>query len=119
MDAGRRLAPVAARLDRRGGALLPEARERLARAGRLLETLSHRSTLARGFAVLRSAEGEVITSAGAVAPGAGLRVELRDGVVDTVATSGGATVTPAPAPAPKRKPRKSPKDGGEGQGSLF
>lgn len=92
------------RLERARRTGVETAAQRLARATRLLEGLSYRATLARGFAVVR-AEGSVATRAAQVAAGATLRLSFSDGDVDAVA--GGA-----PAPKPRRK-------GPSGQGSLF
>jgi exodeoxyribonuclease VII large subunit len=80
-------------------------RQRFAGAGRLLETLSYKGTLARGFAVVRGPDG-VLASAAAVAPGLAARIEFHDGTRD--ATFGVA-------------PRKAGRaDGGGGnQGSLL
>jgi exodeoxyribonuclease VII large subunit len=36
-------------------------------------------TLARGFAIVRDADGATITSAGAVSPGASIEIQFRDG----------------------------------------
>jgi exodeoxyribonuclease VII large subunit len=92
------------RLERVRRVRLDTAGERLARAVRLLEGLSYRATLARGFAVVR-AEGVVATRAAQVAPGAALSLTFSDGEVAAVA--GGA-------PQPKNRPK-----GPSGQGSLF
>ena len=61
------------------------ARERVARAEGLLALLSPRRTVARGYAIVRDAAGGVVASAGAVAPGQALRIELRDGRVAATA----------------------------------
>ncbi|MBF0167329.1 MAG: exodeoxyribonuclease VII large subunit [Alphaproteobacteria bacterium] len=78
----------------------------LERAGGLLETLSHRKVLARGYALVRGAEGALIGQAAQLKPGDSLSIEFHDGHV-------GARVEGA-TPA---KPRKSPSDGR--QGSLI
>ncbi|MBF0356220.1 MAG: exodeoxyribonuclease VII large subunit [Alphaproteobacteria bacterium] len=78
----------------------------LERAGGLLETLSHRKVLARGYALVRGAEGGLIGQATQLKPGDSLSIEFHDGSV-------GARVEGA-TPA---KPRKSPSDGR--QGSLI
>jgi len=92
---------------------LPKKRDRLAGLGRVLESLSYKGVLQRGFAVVR-ADGAVIPRAAGVSAGAALEIEFADGRVD--ARAGGNS----PAhPRPKRKPAaKTPKDD-EGQGSLF
>jgi exodeoxyribonuclease VII large subunit len=77
---------------------------------RVLESLSYKAVLERGYAVVRVAEGGVLTSAAATSPGLGLDIELKDGHVP-------ATVGPT-AGTPRRGP-KSGRSGPEGQGSLL
>ncbi len=87
---------------------------RIGALGRVLETLSYRATLERGYAVVRSAS-DVITRASQVKAGSALQIEFADTSV-TVTQGAGPQDTPmsAPKPAPKKKP---PQEGG--QGSLF
>ncbi|TJW01021.1 MAG: exodeoxyribonuclease VII large subunit [Mesorhizobium sp.] len=94
---------IARRLDR--------LRASLTQADRLLSTLSHKAVLARGFALVKDAEGAVIKLAADVVPGAALSLEFADGSADAVATGGGAR------PKASAKPAK-PRDPGN-QGSLF
>ncbi|WP_026381253.1 exodeoxyribonuclease VII large subunit [Afifella pfennigii] len=107
-----------------------ERSERLGHAGRLLETLSYKAVLSRGYAVVHDAAGTAVTSAAAVKADAGYEVEFADGRVPVVAASGagsrmGGTAAPAKEPAAKPKPKRSaggesrPKPSGGGQGSLF
>jgi len=79
----------------------------LSGAGRMLETLSHKSVLARGYALARSADGAVVRSAQALAVGTALELEFADGVAPVLVTKGSA-------PAKKRE-----KGGGADQGDLF
>jgi exodeoxyribonuclease VII large subunit len=108
-----REAARAATLDRRLDAarrrLAARLSDRLAAAARLLAGLDHRAVLARGFAVVRGADGTVATRAAALRPGP-VEIEFADG---RVAAAVGA---PADAPAaPARRTRgRTP-----GQGSLF
>ncbi len=104
---GERLRPAAARLLRARG-------DRLLAAGRMLKTLGYRATLARGFAVVRDAEGRVLPRAEAVRPGAALDLQFADGRV--AATTAGAAMA-APAEQPKRRSKKPRHD--EKQGTLF
>ncbi|PYE85831.1 exodeoxyribonuclease VII large subunit [Pseudoroseicyclus aestuarii] len=82
--------------------------ERLAALDRLRETLSHRATLERGFAVVR-AGGTVVTDRASAAAAAELEIEFKDGRL-TVGQGGGGSEPPAaPAPkAPRRKPASKP-----------
>jgi exodeoxyribonuclease VII large subunit len=109
-----RLTDRAARLDPAARRCLAAARDRLTAQGRLLGSLGYRQTLARGYAVVRDAEGGVVTAAASVEPGAPLEIEFADDRVSVAAT--GARPAPAAKPKPKATP---PKPGGGRQGSLF
>jgi exodeoxyribonuclease VII large subunit len=96
----------------------------------LLNSLSHRSVLDRGFAIVRAGSGQMLRSVADVTAGAGLDVELADGHFAARAESDGAADRPPPsskAPPtqtlpsqspPARKARPGPQ-GGSNQGSLF
>ena len=103
-------------LERRGtqavGLRLERARSKLSQADRLMSTLSHKAVLARGFALVRDAEGEVVKRAADVASGAALSIEFADGTAHAVATSGEARPKAVAKPAAKVKEPGS-------QGSLF
>jgi len=88
---------------------IADDRRRLAQTGRLLETLSHRSVLARGFALVTDAHGAVVRRAEGLSAGDGLRLAFADGAVDAVV--GGAS---GGSDAGKKKARPA-----AGQGSLF
>ncbi|SEA67460.1 exodeoxyribonuclease VII large subunit [Rubrimonas cliftonensis] len=111
-----RLSALAARLERAGAAPLPAAQARFTATARLLAGLSHRATLARGFALVRGADGAVLKRAANVSPGAGLEIEFADGRV--AAAAGGAGPAPA-GPAEPAKPRAPRKRAPKEQGSLF
>ena len=97
------------RLTRRVERRLSEDRQRTLSAGKLLETLSHKSVLARGFALVRGSDGEVVRNAGRALELGALSLTFGDGEVNV------QTVTDA---APKRKPAAKPRPPGD-QGSLF
>ncbi|HKK35988.1 MAG TPA: exodeoxyribonuclease VII large subunit [Paracoccaceae bacterium] len=113
------LTPLARRLDRAGGAIPSEARTRLDRAGRLLETLSYKDTLRRGFAVVRQ-DGAVVARAAGLDAGRPAEIEFHDARVavgDGPATADGATET---TPPPRRRKREIPNDDPDDpQGSLL
>jgi exodeoxyribonuclease VII large subunit len=94
-------------------ALLQNRAARVERAERLLAAVSYRGVLARGFALVRAADGKPLRSAAAVTAGLPLTIEFADGRVRATA-DGAPAVTPAATPA--KPPRRG---GGEGQGSLF
>jgi len=88
-------------------------RQRLDTASRMLESLSYRAVLSRGYAVVRHAETRTpLTRKAMVAPGMQLAIEFADGETRATAEGGG---TPVGAGSRRRK-RKDPDDG---QGSLF
>ena len=87
---------------------IADGRTRIRSFEQLLRTLSYRSVLARGFALVRSG-GEPVHGASSVATGAALEIEFHDGHISAVATSGSAS---------RRTPRKPAPTSG-GQGSLF
>ncbi|MGQ0457841.1 MAG: exodeoxyribonuclease VII large subunit [Hyphomicrobium sp.] len=85
--------------------------------GAVLTTLGYQSVLARGFAIVRDAEGRMVRRADGVNAGSDVSIEFRDGRV--------AARTLSAAPAPKSAATEtgsSPQRGGGdrgGQGSLF
>jgi len=101
------LAPLSGRADTALTARLSRANDRLESFGKLLDTLGHRQTLARGYAILRNPDGKPLTHAADARKAAQLSIELQDGLLDAM---------PLSAPA---KPRRKPKDPEPGQGSLF
>ena len=106
-QAGQRLAPAAVRL-------VAERRQRLSAEAKLLASLSYRGVLARGFALVSDADGNLVRSAGAVSAGEGLTLEFADGRIGVVAGGEADPVLPVP-----RKRRPKPPPGGGGQQSLF
>jgi exodeoxyribonuclease VII large subunit len=107
---GERTEALGRRLARSQSARLSEARQHLDALGRLLEGMSYRSALERGFALVRGRDGAIKRRMAQVAPGEALSLTFADGTVE--ATSAGA------APAnPRIKPRSKPP--AEPQGNLF
>jgi len=86
---------------------LARRRDRLDALGRMHGSLGYEQTLARGYAVVRDADGRPLTDAEAVRALAQFTVQMRDGTLDAM-----------PLAAPPR-PRKKPTEPGPGQGSLF
>ena len=93
---------------------------RVSHSGQLLAALSYRGVLARGFALVRDAQGVAVHAAAAVGPGAHLTLEFADGrVAATADADRPAAASPAkpasePRPAPPKRVVKP-----VGQGSLF
>ncbi len=77
---------AATALDRAGQAHLVKSRRPLDTAARLLETLSYTATLARGYAVVRKADGHVMPTADLANKSSQLTIEFHDGTVDVIRT---------------------------------
>ena len=104
--AAERLRPAALRR-------LETDRKRLDRAGALLDALSYQGVLARGYALVRDANGAVVRSADASRPGDAVTLTFADGSRDAVIDG---------ASAKKRTPRPAKKGSGSPdtpQPSLF
>ena len=92
----------------------------LASLSQLLRSLSHRSVLDRGFALVRGARGKVIRRAAALDGAAALDIEFADGHVSAQYSGSEAdTVESAArrrnaAPAPRRAVPVNKDDGGQG-----
>ncbi len=114
------LSAAVRRLQRAERARLEAQKARLDKAGRLLETLSHRATLARGFALVREApdasgaRGAPLVRASQINPGQALEIEFADARAAAVAVGPGGAAPKSPTA------RKPPDDRAKrGQGSLF
>jgi exodeoxyribonuclease VII large subunit len=93
---------------------LTRARGELAAQDRVLQSLSYKNVLKRGYAVIRDDDDRPVSQAAMLTAGARISIEFSDGRIGAVTTEGGAP------PATKKRPPKSgeqappPK-----QGSLF
>ena len=74
-----RLAGLPPRLAAAVGRLVERREERLERAGRLLRSLHPEAPLARGFALVRRADGDLVHAAAALKPGELLQLKFADG----------------------------------------
>ena len=72
---------LARRLDRSIGTMLQLQQLQLRSAQQQLDALSPKATLARGYAVVRRADGSVVLDPQAVSPAEPLQIDLRDGVL--------------------------------------
>ncbi|MEL7430439.1 MAG: exodeoxyribonuclease VII large subunit [Pseudomonadota bacterium] len=102
-------------IDRRAPAAfsmpVQKARQRFDQAGRLLKTFDYETVLQRGFAIVRDADGGLVSKAASVSAGDMLTLQFSDGEQDAIASG---------ASAAKPKPGKKPKPGGgTKQGDLF
>jgi len=103
-----RFAPLAERLQPALRRIIVQRGNDLTSLGKLLESLSYKGVLDRGFALIVDDQGHIVRSKSAVRPGQLLAVEVSDGQF-------GASVSGAPV---SRKRPRPPKDDG-GQESLF
>jgi exodeoxyribonuclease VII large subunit len=103
-----RVGALAQRLMRVQRSRLLEMRNQLDSAGRVMESVSYRSVLERGFALVRSEHGEVRRRAEAVKLGERLTLTFADGDKAVVAEG-------SAAPRPRTRAKKP----GGGQDSLF
>ena len=89
--------------------------------GNMLKALSYQGVLARGYALVRDAEGHMVRSAAPLQPGADISIEFSDGRVAAEVKSGVRLPSgPGPADPGVKRPRPKPAPGGRGgQGSLF
>ena len=85
-DNSRRVPDLAARANRALRQILSRRSDRFTSATKLLQVMSYKSVLARGFAVIRDADGKPVRAAAAVAPNANLAIEFADGEVHVKAT---------------------------------
>jgi exodeoxyribonuclease VII large subunit len=115
---------LAARLRRAFGDRQESRRARLESAAQMLDALSYHGVLERGFALVRDEAMRPRRRAAEIRAAEPLRIEFADGVVAAVAearawTPSEASVRAAPDAAPAKPKRNRPRDGSEGQGTLF
>jgi exodeoxyribonuclease VII large subunit len=94
----RGLAELAARQDHAVGRRLDAADGRLEALASLLGSLSYRGVLARGFALVRDEQAQLVDSAARARTQAALELEFRDGKVQTVVARGSRAPRAAAAP---------------------
>jgi exodeoxyribonuclease VII large subunit len=110
------LEKLGARLARALSEGAQKRRRELAGFAQLLEAVSYRGVLARGFALVRDEARLPLRRAAEVREGQALRIEFADGEV--LAAAGGTLPLPEPPEAMKPKRGRRSRNG-EGQGSLF
>lgn len=103
-----------ARLSQAGGRLFDPFGQRLEYAGRMLESLSFKSVLNRGYAVVRDAQGQVVTQASQLDEGQEIDIEFKENQHVGAVTEGKTS------PKPQKTPKKSKKSTeSSSQGKLF
>jgi len=111
-----RLNNIARRSDTALDIFVRREKQALAAHDRILQSLSYKNVLMRGYAVIRGEDEQVLSSASMVAEGASISVEFADGRVQAIAGEGSAA---PPAPAKKKATAKGSPAASSGQGSLF
>nr|WP_321458212.1 exodeoxyribonuclease VII large subunit [uncultured Cohaesibacter sp.] len=81
-----RLSDRAARLNRVSLLTVEQKRKQLDAASRLLESLSHKGVLKRGFALVRDRNGNLIRRADEINPGSPLSLSFADGSINATAS---------------------------------
>jgi exodeoxyribonuclease VII large subunit len=114
-----RVLALTERGDRAVWLLLEQRAGSVARYAQLLNALSHRGVLARGFALVRHPDGRPLRHASAVNEGMRLDIEFSDGRVRARAEASIATPPEQALTAAPPKPRGRRGRGTPGQGSLF
>lgn len=89
VEAQRRLPEASNRSRRALLQLLAKRRDKFAGEAKLLQAISYKSVLARGFAVVRDGEGKSIRAAAAVKPNTALEIEFTDGKVQVHTSKSG------------------------------
>ena len=97
---------------------MSEPQQRLGQLTKLLESLSYKGVLQRGYAVVRGQDGTPLSRAADVTHGAALAIEFADGPVAATAGEGAPPPSPPKAGKPKAKP-KAPDPAPTKQGDLF
>ena len=119
---------LAERAQRALATMLQRLEARVAHSGQLLGALSYRGVLARGFALVRDAQGHAVHAAAAIGPAAHLTLEFADGRVGATADTNRppATRTTKPITGESRESREAAKPATPkrvakpiDQGSLF
>ncbi|KPH09690.1 exodeoxyribonuclease VII large subunit [Rhizobium acidisoli] len=92
---------------------LARARAELSAQDRVLQSLSYKNVLKRGYAVIRDEDDRPVSQAAALSAGSAVSIEFSDGRIGAVTTEGGA-----PPASLKKRPAREAGDPPK-QGSLF
>lgn len=119
--AGDKLESLTRRADSALANDLRRLRSTLAGQDRVLQSLSYKNVLMRGFAVIRDADNMPLTRAASLAPGQGIEIQFADGRVAATAGAGAREPDPVKSPPKPSTPPKATRRGDppSGQGSLF
>lgn len=106
-------------LSRIGQGLLKAPEEKLDMMSRMLETLSFKSVLQRGYVVVRGQDGEAITKGQSLEQGQGVLLQFSDTDDVTAVIGKGSPNMRAAKPEPKLAKAKKQKEKDERQETLF
>lgn len=104
---------------------LSRSRSALLGQDRVLQSLSYKNVLKRGYAVVRDDADRPLTRASNIAEGSAISIEFADGRVAAVAGAGGGDMpdpvqtAPATIPPKRKAPKPDATSGPPKQGSLF
>lgn len=102
---------------------LSEARGAIAAQDRVLQSLSYKNVLKRGYAVVRDDEDRPVSQAAMLAAGAAISIEFADGRIGATTGEGSVTTPPkADGPAVRKRPKPAEEAAAAAppkQGSLF
>lgn len=111
---GDRLQVIAKRADGVISLVCERQNRRLQEASRVMNSLSYRNVLKRGYAVVRDAKDKAVDSAEMLTAGDTVSIEFADGRIDALTTTG-----ERPRKQPAQKTRGKATAGGKDQGNLF
>lgn len=100
---------LAERAQRAARVLVQSRATRLQSVAQVLDALSYKNVLARGFALVRDAAGGMVSGIAGLTPGAKLTLEMSDGTFGVTA-DGEAPLKPRPA-APRSRATAAPEQG--------
>ena len=98
---------------------LGQHRQQLKQFEQLMNSLSYQSVLARGFALVRDEQGDMVRQASGLEAGTQLDIEFADGRVLTQVQEGDAKGKIKSNQKKSKKPAKKQSTDDKGQGSLF
>jgi len=116
-DRGTRLMQLANRMPPALKRTTTEKKQRLVSLGKLLDSLSHKSVIKRGFALVTNADGKLVRAAAQLSANDALVLEFADGKVGARVDGDDALPKKTKEPANNSKPPKSKPN--EGQSELF
>ncbi|WP_421859233.1 exodeoxyribonuclease VII large subunit [Oceanicaulis sp.] len=120
---GERFNQAGARLDQAFRRDLSDQERALAGLGARLESLSHKSVLKRGFALVRDESGALVRQGVTLSAGQAVSLVFDDSerraVIDGAPTAAKTAPTSAPSPKPKSAPKSKKRPVNPDQGSLF